>query len=105
MTSGITQIGNLKKNTARIVGTPTAPHDWGPGGAALSDSWLEERLSVEDRPAHTEPEREADTELRVACPWRSPDSWMIESDLVFLEPHTGQSQLIVMIAASRETQS
>lgn len=105
MTRGITQTGSFRKNAARIVGSPIAVHGNGAGGAAFSARRLDERLWEDERPAHTDPDREAHTELRVDSPWRCPDSWMIGSDLVFVEPQTGQVQSTGMITASGEVHS
>lgn len=49
-------------------------HGNGAGGAAFAAIKLEERLSVVERPAHSEPDKDAYRELRVELPTLCPDS-------------------------------
>jgi hypothetical protein len=73
-TTGINQIGHSKNSTARMVGHPTMYQFRGEGGAALSDSRLDEWLRVMDRPAEIEPDNDAQSESLVDRPCRCPDS-------------------------------
>jgi hypothetical protein len=101
MTSGITHKDRLKRTTAITVGQAITDQGNCPGGAALSESKFDEWLSVTDRPAQTEPDKEAQSEFLVARPNLCPDSKITGSDLVFLDPQIGQLQFTGMTSAAR----